>query len=116
MKSTSYGKSSTAEIFYLNQVEKYRLLTKEEEYFYVQRAQKGDKIAHEQMINSHLRLIVNIAKSYQGRGLPLLELIEKGHLGLIQAIETFDPEKRRRFSTYAVHRVRQRIEHELVNT
>ncbi|EIA1590710.1 sigma-70 family RNA polymerase sigma factor [Vibrio parahaemolyticus] len=108
-----YRESPIAEIFYLNQIEKYRLLTKEEEFFYVRRAQKGDKIAREQMINSHLRLIVNIAKPYQGRGVPLLELIEKGQLGLEQAIETFDPEKKERFSSYASHWVRQNIVHEL---
>jgi len=100
---------------YLNEIGASKLLTAEEEVFYARRAQKGDAAARRKMIECNLRLVVKIARRYMNRGLALLDLIEEGNLGLIRAVEKFDPERGFRFSTYATWWIRQTIERAIMN-
>jgi len=100
---------------YLREIEGSPLLTAEEEVFYSRKALKGDMDARKTMIECNLRLVVKIARRYMNRGLALLDLIEEGNLGLIRAVEKFDPEKGFRFSTYATWWIRQTIERALMN-
>ncbi|SDN66339.1 RNA polymerase, sigma 38 subunit, RpoS [Halomonas shengliensis] len=100
---------------YLNEIGFSPLLTPEEEVFYGRLAQKGDPLGRSRMIESNLRLVVKIARRYLNRGLSLLDLIEEGNLGLIRAVEKFDPERGFRFSTYATWWIRQTIERALMN-
>jgi RNA polymerase nonessential primary-like sigma factor len=100
---------------YLNQLAKSKLLTVEQEKFYGKRALQGDTPARNVMIESNLRLVVKIARRYLNRGLPLLDLIEEGNLGLIRAVEKFDPDRGFRFSTYATWWIRQTIERAIMN-
>lgn len=100
---------------YLNEIGFSPLLTAEEEVFFSRKALKGDESARKRMIESNLRLVVKIARRYMNRGLALLDLIEEGNLGLIRAVEKFDPEKGFRFSTYATWWIRQTIERALMN-
>jgi RNA polymerase nonessential primary-like sigma factor len=100
---------------YLNEIGSSKLLTAEEEVFFARRAQRGDNAARQRMIVSNLRLVVKIARRYLNRGLPLLDLIEEGNLGLIRAVEKFDPERGFRFSTYATWWIRQTIERAIMN-
>ena len=86
---------------YLSEIGASPLLTAEEEVYYSRLAQKGDEEARKHMIESNLRLVVKIARRYMNRGLAFLDLIEEGNLGLIRAVEKFDPERGFRFSTYA---------------
>lgn len=100
---------------YLKEIGFSPLLTAEEEVFYSRKAQKGDAAARRRMIESNLRLVVKIARRYMNRGLALLDLIEEGNLGLIRAVEKFDPERGFRFSTYATWWIRQTIERGIMN-
>ncbi len=100
---------------YLKEIGFSPLLTAEEEVYYARKAQKGDAAARRRMIESNLRLVVKIARRYMNRGLALLDLIEEGNLGLIRAVEKFDPERGFRFSTYATWWIRQTIERGIMN-
>ena len=100
---------------YLNEIGFSPLLTAEQEIYFARKASKGDENARKRMIESNLRLVVKIARRYMNRGLALLDLIEEGNLGLIRAVEKFDPEKGFRFSTYATWWIRQTIERALMN-
>ena len=100
---------------YLKEIEVSPLLTAEEEVYYSRLSLKGDSKARDKMIESNLRLVVKIARRYMNRGLALLDLIEEGNLGLIRAVEKFDPERGFRFSTYATWWIRQTIERGLMN-
>ncbi len=100
---------------YLKEIEVSPLLTAEEEVYYSRLSLKGDTAARDKMIECNLRLVVKIARRYMNRGLALLDLIEEGNLGLIRAVEKFDPERGFRFSTYATWWIRQTIERGLMN-
>jgi RNA polymerase primary sigma factor len=100
---------------YLKDIQKTNLLTAEEERALARRIDDGDMAARDRMIESNLRLVVKIAKRYMNRGLPFLDLIEEGNLGLIKAVERFKLSKECRFSTYATWWIRQSIERALVN-
>ena len=95
---------------FLNEVSRHRLLTAEEEQELARRIERGDFEAKERMVNSNLRLVVSIAKHYQGQHVPLVDLIQEGMLGLIRAVEKFDWRRGLKFSTYATPWVRQSIE------
>ncbi len=100
---------------YLNEIGASPLLTAEEEVRFSRLAQRGDEAARKRMIESNLRLVVKIARRYTNRGLAFLDLIEEGNLGLIRAVEKFDPERGFRFSTYATWWIRQTIERAIMN-
>lgn len=100
---------------YLREIGLSPLLTAEEEVFYARKSLQGDLEARHHMIKCNLRLVVKIARRYLNRGLSLLDLIEEGNLGLIRAVEKFDPERGFRFSTYATWWIRQNIERALMN-
>ena len=107
--------SSDTTQMYLNEIGRSPLLTPAEEFELACRVLQGDAIARERMIRQNLRLVVNIAKHYMNRGLPLLDLIEEGNLGLIHALEKFDPHRGFRFSTYATWWIRQNVERAIMN-
>jgi len=100
---------------YLGEIGFSPLLSAEEEVYFSRLALKGDAAARKRMIESNLRLVVKIARRYINRGLALLDLIEEGNLGLIRAVEKFDPERGFRFSTYATWWIRQTIERAIMN-
>jgi RNA polymerase nonessential primary-like sigma factor len=100
---------------YLNEIGVSKLLTAAEEKKYARRIRDGDESARHRMIECNLRLVVKIARRYINRGLPLLDLIEEGNLGLIHAVKKFDPERGFRFSTYATWWIRQTIERGIMN-
>lgn len=100
---------------YLSEIGFSPLLSAEEEVYFSRKARQGDEESRKRMIESNLRLVVKIARRYMNRGLALLDLIEEGNLGLIRAVEKFDPEKGFRFSTYATWWIRQTIERALMN-
>jgi len=100
---------------YLGEIGAAALLTAEEEVFFARKALKGCVPSRQRMIESNLRLVVKISRRYLNRGLPLLDLIEEGNLGLIRAVEKFDPERGFRFSTYATWWIRQTVERALMN-
>lgn len=100
---------------YLSEIGRAKLLTAEEEVTLSRAAQNGCMASRQRMIESNLRLVVNVARSYVKRGLPLLDLVEEGNLGLIRAVEKFDPERGCRFSTYATWWIRQSVERALMN-
>jgi len=100
---------------YLHEIGLNPLLTPTQELEHARRAAKGDAAAREVMITRNLRLVVNVAKAYLHRGMPLLDLVEEGNLGLMHALEKFDPERGFRFSTYATWWIRQNIERAIMN-
>ncbi len=100
---------------YLSEIGFSPLLSAEEEVYYARLAQQGDDRGRRRMIESNLRLVVKIARRYINRGLALLDLIEEGNLGLIRAVEKFDPERGFRFSTYATWWIRKTIERAIMN-
>jgi RNA polymerase nonessential primary-like sigma factor len=100
---------------YLNELGRSKLLTADQEKIYGTRTLQGDQAARKVMIESNLRLVVKISYRYLNKGLPLLDLIEEGNLGLIRAVEKFDPERGFRFSTYATWWIRQTIERAIMD-
>ena len=109
------AKNLDATQLYLSEIGYSPLLTAEEEVHFARRALKGCEASRKRMIVSNLRLVVKIARRYNNRGLALLDLIEEGNLGLIRAVEKFDPERGFRFSTYATWWIRQTIERAIMN-
>ncbi|ART81987.1 RNA polymerase sigma factor RpoS [Oceanisphaera profunda] len=116
-EKASVASSRTLDVtqLYLGEIGFSPLLTAEEEVLYARRSLRGDLIARKRMIESNLRLVVKISRRYNNRGLALLDLIEEGNLGLIRAVEKFDPERGFRFSTYATWWIRQTIERAIMN-
>jgi len=111
---SSYKEMDATQL-YLNEIGFSPLLSAEEEVHYARLARKGDEMGRRRMIESNLRLVVKISRRYINRGLALLDLIEEGNLGLIRAVEKFDPERGFRFSTYATWWIRQTIERAIMN-
>ena len=101
---------------YFKEINEIALLTADQEKELGTRVQNGDAAAREQMIKANLRLVVSIAKNYVNRGLSLLDLIEEGNLGLLKAVERFDPKAECRFSTYATWWIKQSIKRALIDT
>jgi RNA polymerase nonessential primary-like sigma factor len=114
-KERETQKNLDATQLYLNEIGFSPLLTPVEEVHFARLARKGDDKGRKRMIESNLRLVVKIARRYVNRGLTLLDLIEEGNLGLIRAVEKFDPERGFRFSTYATWWIRQTIERAIMN-
>jgi RNA polymerase nonessential primary-like sigma factor len=108
-------KSLDATQLYLNEIGFSPLLTADQEKHFARLARSGDEAGRKRMIESNLRLVVKISRRYINRGLTLLDLIEEGNLGLIRAVEKFDPERGFRFSTYATWWIRQTIERAIMN-
>lgn len=115
ISSDDHPKNLDATQLYLGEIGFSPLLTAEEEVYFARRALKGCEASRKRMIVSNLRLVVKIARRYNNRGLALLDLIEEGNLGLIRAVEKFDPERGFRFSTYATWWIRQTIERAIMN-
>jgi RNA polymerase primary sigma factor len=105
----------TAIKLYLREIGQVKLLTPQEEIVLAARIKKGDKKAREQMIKANLRLVVKIARDYEGIGLPLLDLISEGNIGLMKAVERFDPKKGGKLSTYGSWWIKQSIKRALAN-
>ncbi len=101
---------------YLREINETSLLNADEEKELARRIEEGDSEARDRMVRANLRLVVNIARSYTGKGLGLQDLIEEGNLGLLRAVEGFDPRMNTRFSTYASYWIKQSIKRALVNT
>ena len=114
-KFIDYTRALDATQLYLNEIGFSPLLSPQEEVHFARLAQKGDAKGRKRMIESNLRLVVKISRRYINRGLSLLDLIEEGNLGLIRAVEKFDPERGFRFSTYATWWIRQTIERAIMN-
>jgi len=113
-ESTRYD-ADTAIKLYLREIGQVKLLTPQEEIVLAARIKKGDKKAREQMIKANLRLVVKIARDYEGIGLPLLDLISEGNIGLMKAVERFDPKKGGKLSTYGSWWIKQSIKRALAN-
>jgi RNA polymerase nonessential primary-like sigma factor len=109
------GESSDTLTLYLRDVRRTELFTAEQEFETATRSRAGDFSARQSMIEHNLRLVVSIAKGYLGRGVPLSDLIEEGNLGLMHAIDKFEPERGFRFSTYATWWIRQAVERAVMN-
>jgi RNA polymerase nonessential primary-like sigma factor len=110
-----FQKTLDATQLYLNEIGFSPLLSAEEEVYFSRKSLRGCEASRKRMIESNLRLVVKIARRYVNRGLALLDLIEEGNLGLIRAVEKFDPERGFRFSTYATWWIRQTIERAIMN-
>ena len=109
------GESSDTLTIYLREMRRTELFTPQQEFETAGRARAGDFAARQSMIEHNLRLAVSIAKAYLGRGVPLSDLIEEGNLGLMHAIDKFEPERGFRFSTYATWWIRQSVERAVMN-
>jgi len=107
-KSIEAGDNNSL-LIYLQEINKIPLLSKSEEEAIAAQAMKGNTVARERLVNANLRFVISVAKKYQGRGLPLEDLISEGNLGLLNAVKHFDVEKGYRFITYAVWWIRQSI-------
>src|SRR3954462_2214785 len=94
---------------FLHDIGKTPLLTREDEIFLAKRIERGDLVAKERMMSANLRLVVSVAKRYQGQGLPLLDLVQEGTIGLVRAVEKFDWRKGFKFSTYATLWIKQSL-------
>ena len=101
---------------YLREINETALLSAEEEKELANRIENGDSGARDRMVRANLRLVVNIARAYTNKGLPIQDLIEEGNLGLLRAVEGFDPDMNTRFSTYASYWIKQSIKRALINT
>ena len=118
-KSTSTRKSNAAQSpleTYLREINETALLSAEEELELAKRIEQGDVLARDRMVRANLRLVVNISRGYTGKGLGLQDLIEEGNLGLLRAVEGFDPTIGTRFSTYASYWIKQSIKRALINS
>jgi RNA polymerase primary sigma factor len=108
-ESRNTGSDENVLSIYLKEINRIPLLTKEEEYLTAQAAAAGDRRAQDKLVNANLRFVVNVAKKYQGQGLPLSDLISEGNIGLLNAIERYDVNKGYHFISYAVWWIRQAI-------
>jgi RNA polymerase primary sigma factor len=99
---------------YLKDVSGFPVLTREQECALSRRLHKGDRVARQDLIQCNLRLVVSVARQYEGQGMQILDIIEEGNIGLMRAVERFDPEMECRFSTYAVHWIKQGIRRSLL--
>lgn len=115
MKLMKQNESQNSIKIYLNEISQTALLTREQEVELAAKIQAGDEAAREQMIKANLRLVVKIAKDYSNYGLPLVDLISEGNMGLMKAVERFDPEKGGKLSTYAAWWIKQSIKRALAN-
>jgi RNA polymerase primary sigma factor len=109
------GATTDALQLFMNEIGRYPLLTKEQEVELAKKIERGDRTAKDLMVNSNLRLVVSIAKKYQGHGLSLLDLIQEGIIGLIRAVEKFDHRRGFKFSTYATWWIRQAVQRGVAN-
>ena len=100
---------------YLREINRYALLTADQEKTLARRVQAGDRDAWEEMVRANLRLVVNISRSYLGRGLTFMDLIEEGNLGLLRAVEGFEPSQGYRFSTYGSWWIKQAVKRAIIN-
>jgi len=107
VKRTSYDENILST--YLKEINEIPLLTREEEYEYAEAAAKGDAKARDKLVKANLRFVVNVAKKYQNQGLPLMDIISEGNIGLMNAVERFDVTKGYHFISYAVWWIRQAI-------
>ena len=107
---TTNDRTADGLTLYLQEIGRHRLLTPAEEVQLAKRIEHGDAQAKERMINANLRLVVSVAKRYQGHGIPLLDLVQEGTIGLIRASEKFDWRRGTKFSTYAMWWIRQAID------
>lgn len=114
-KTTEKVKATDPTQIYLNEIGYSPLLSAEEEVHFARLMRKGNEAARKKMIVSNLRLVVRIARHYYNRGMDFLDLVEEGNLGLLRAVEKFDPERGFRFSTYATWWIRQTIERAIMN-
>src|ERR687887_1623900 len=101
---------------YLREINETPLLNADEEKELAHKIEEGDSEARDRMVRANLRLVVNIARGYTGKGLGLQDLIEEGNLGLMRAVEAFDPTMNTRFSTYASYWIKQSIKRAIINT